>query len=436
MNFGLPGRKKSGINTQVNKENSYVIKTLFIAAMVAVSFQNCAPPPSAEAQAPSLSSEERAKRQLQCEIALSNAWEYFRNRDFESSIRNYNRLVELGCGEEYAAEVYVYFGRAFLEIDNPDSAVWAFQQGLRYLPQDKNLLQNAAYTMGRLGRVDQQVRYYERWIEVDSANTQAYSDLADLLRMEERFDDLVHVLNDWLVIDPNNSRIQSELIQVTELSGGDPLVFLRNRWLDNPDNPQYGVEYAAKLIEMGKVDDAYRELEAVIKSAPSTARAYTLLANAALDNDDLDRAISAYERQFALNRTNFNVAIELSKTLILQEEHEQALTWAETALRASNNGGEALYARAEVYYAVADACLGQRENGVARFADKIVFFMAFEDYSTAVERGYRRGKSRADFLEKNLVPTKGDWFLQPADIRVFKPQGSCYTWINRSVRRP
>ncbi len=415
--------------------NKYSRIGLILAfGLVAGTAQMCAPPPP-EAISRGMTVEERRQRDRQCAIALSNAWEYYKNRDWDSSIRNYRNLVDLGCGNEYASDVYLYFGRAYQEVGKVDSAIWAFQQGLRYIPRNKDLLQNVAYTMGRQNRIDEQIRYMERWIEVDSVNTKAYGELAALLRGEERFDDLLHVLNDWDKIDPNNSRIQTEIIQVTELSGRDPLDVLRNRWLDNPDNYQYGYDYAAELVKRSEYTKAFRELEAVIQRFPSSVSAYELLAISALDNDDTDRAIAAYERLFALNRTNYRVAVDLSKTYLQTGEYEQALEWAETAMRASNSNGEAYYARAEVYYAVGDDCLGQRESGVARFDDKIVFMMAWEDYSTSVERGNRRGKARADFLEKNLIPSKGDWFLQPADIRVFKPQGSCYTWINRTVRR-
>ena len=430
-----PRKIGSNLHRKLASINYSRIGLILAFGLVAGTAQMCAPQPPPEEISRRMTAEERRQRDRKCAIALSNAWEYFKNRDYDSSIRNYNKLVDLGCGNEYASDVYIYFGRAYQEVGKVDSAIWAFQQGLRYIPRDKNLLQNVAYTMGRQGRINEQIRYMERWVEVDSANTQIYDELASLLRDQGRFDDLIQVLNDWDKIDPNNSRIQSEIIQVTELSGRDPIDILRNRWRDNPENAQYGYDYAAELVKRSEYTQAFRELEAVILRLPSSVRAYELLATAALDNDDTDRAISAYERLFALNRTNYKVAVDLSKTYLQTGGYEKALEWAEMAMKASNSNGDAYYARAEVYYAVGDDCLNQRESGIARFDDKIVFMMAWEDYSTSVERGNRRGKARADFLEKNLIPSKGDWFLQPADIRIFKPQGSCYTWINRTVRR-
>ena len=429
--------KKMGL-INVKSINYYPITyvALLILTTTLLLLPMCAPPAETQVEAtPSLTEAELKKRDRDCAIAMSNGSEYYKNRDFVSAVRNYRRAVDLGCGEEYASELYLWFGRAYNEIGNTDSAVWAFQQGLRYLPEDKDLLENIAYSVGRLGDTERQTYYYERLIEVDPKNTEAFGTLADLLREQERHDDLIQVLIQWLEADPTNGRVQSELIAAYEVAGKDPLSFMRRRWEDSPDNVQWGIDYAQKLIENLDYAQAYRTLESIIQRSPSAREAYQLTANTALDEGDIDRAILAFEQLFALNRTDFRTAQELSRALLRNGDYPRALEWAETAVRTSNSGGEALYIRAEVYYTAADDCVASRDNGLSNFQDKLVFNMAYDDYRSATDNGYRRARTRADFLEKNLIPSKGDWFLQPADLRVFKPQGNCYSWITRSVRR-
>lgn len=404
-----------------------------IAAIMIV--QMCVPPPPSEEEA-ALTEAELKRRERDCLIALSNAWEYYKNREFDSSIRNYRRLVDLGCGEENAQEVYIYFGRAYIELGNLDSAVWAFKQGLRYLPEDKNLLENIAYALGRLGNIDEQIYYYERYVEVDPSNVEVFTTLTDLLRQEGRYDDLIAALSRWLEVEPNNPRVQTDLIAAYEIAGKDPLTFMRQRWEDNPSNAQWGIDYATKLVGNLEYALAYRVLEGVIQRTPTARGAYELLANAALDEGDVDRAISALERLFELDRTGEEAALELARAFLRKGEYPRALEWAETALEVSTNGGEALYVRAEIYYTAADDCVSGHESGAPNFQDKLVFQMACDDYKAAVDKGYRRARTRADFLDKNLIPNKGDWFLQQAGIRLFKPQGDCYSWITRNVRRP
>ncbi|MFB0515171.1 MAG: tetratricopeptide repeat protein [Candidatus Neomarinimicrobiota bacterium] len=404
-------------------------------AVAIITVQMCIPPP-VEEEGPALTEEELRRRQRECDIALSNAWEYYKNREFEASVRNYHKLVYLGCGGDQAESVYLYFGRAYIELGYLDSAVWAFKQGLRYIPEDKNLLEIIAYALGRQGNITEQIYYYERYIEVDPTNSEIFATLTDLLKQEGRYDDLIVNLQKWLELEPNNPRAQTDLIAAYEMAGKDPLAFMRQRWEDNPSNAQWGIDYARKLVENLDYAMAYRVLEGVIQRTPTARGAYELLANAALDEGDVDRAISALERLFELNRTDEKTALELSRAYLRKEDYPQALAWAETALGVATNGGEALYVRAEVYYNAADDCMSRSESGAPNFQDKLVFQMAYEDYKAAVEKGYRRARTRADFLEKNLIPTKGDWFLQQADIRVFKPQGECYSWITRTVRRP
>jgi len=414
----------------------YLIVTMGVFASVLL-LQMCVPPADIDAEErAALSAEEMKRRERQCLIALSNATEYFKNSDYEAAIRNYHKLVTLGCGEEYAQDVYLWFGRAYLEIGKQDSAAWAFQQGLRYLPEDKNLLENIAYSLGRLGDTERQLYYYERLLEVDPANLEALRNFADLLRGNESYNDLIRVLNQWLEVEPNNGQVQSELIEAYNLAGKDPLSFMRQRWEENPENPQWGLDYAQHLIDADDTQLAYRTLESIIQRHTNFRKAYELLANAALNKGDVDRAIRTYEKLFQVNRTDAGATKELSRSYLRKREYQTALQWAETALKVSNNSGEAYFVRGDVYYAVADECVSQRENAVATFQDKLVYLMAHEDYRTAIDKGYRRAQIKANFLEKNLIPAKGDWFLQPANLRVFKPQGDCYSWINRTIRRP
>ncbi len=408
--------------------------TLGIAAAI-IMLPMCVPPSAGEEET-ALTEEELKRRERECLIALSNAWEYYKNREFESSVKNYHKLVDLGCGEENAQDVYLYFGRAYIELGSLDSAIWAFKQGLRYLPEDKNLLENIAYALGRQGNVDEQIYYYERYLEVDPTNVEVFATITDLLRQAERYDDLVLTLQLWLEVEPDNPRVQSDIIAAYEKAGKDPLTYMRQRCDDNPDNVQWCIDYAAALVDNLEYAKAYIVLERVIQRTPTAHGAYELLANAALDEGDIDRAISALARRYELDRTDEKPALELSRTFLRKREYSRALEWAESALRVTTNGGEALYIRAEVYYTTADDCVSGRENGVPKFSDKLVFQMAYEDYRSAVDKGYRRARTRADFLEKNLIPNKGDWFLQPANLRVFKPEGDCYSWIKRTVKRP
>ncbi|MFC1480791.1 tetratricopeptide repeat protein, partial [Candidatus Neomarinimicrobiota bacterium] len=240
----------------------------------------------------------------------------------------------------------------------------------------------------------------------------------------------------WKNAAPNNARVQSDLIAAFESAGRDPLQFMRDRWISSPENAQWGIDYARKLTEESNYTEAITVLESIIQRHATNMEAYRLLANTALDNDEIDRAIEAYLGLYQLNRTDAGVSIELSKAYLRKAAYPNALEWAETALQVSGQSGEAYYNRGEVYYNTADECTLDREDGVSQFADKLVFNMAYEDYIAAFNKGYTQAKKKADFLEKNLIPTKGDWFLQEPSSRNFSASGECYSWIKRTITRP
>ena len=87
--------------------------------------------------------------------------------------------------------------------------------------------------------------------------------------------------------------------------------------------------------------------------------------------------------------------------------------------------------RAEVYFSLAEFCSSESLT----FWDKLVFEIAWQDYSEAAKSGYGRAKGRADFLYENNITTASDWFMTSETADELIPKGECYSWINRSVKR-
>ena len=53
----------------------------------------------------------------------------------------------------------------------------------------------------------------------------------------------------------------------------------------------------------------------------------------------------------------------------------------------------------------------------------------------AVNKGYKQAKARCDFLEENYITTSSDWFMRPEGEMEVRPQGDCYSWIDKTVQR-
>ncbi|MAV58404.1 MAG: hypothetical protein CMG07_00430, partial [Candidatus Marinimicrobia bacterium] len=139
--------------------------------------------------------------------------------------------------------------------------------------------------------------------------------------------------------------------------------------------------------------------------------------------------LNTFEQLYKIDK-NYKTAIEISKILIEEENYKIALDWSEIAIKSSGENGASLFQRAEVFFALADACSGESLT----FSDKLVYEISFEDYSSALRKGFYRAKARKEFLEENNITSKGDWFMLGNDI-VAKPEGNCYSWISREVKK-
>ena len=144
-----------------------------------------------------------------------------------------------------------------------------------------------------------------------------------------------------------------------------------------------------------------------------------------------DEALNIYNTLAKVDPTNYDVAIDISKILVNKEKFSESLDWAEKAVSMSGQTGKSIYQRAEVYFSVAESCSGDPLT----FWDKVVYEVSWEDYKTASNKGYSQAKTRRDFVGENFITTPADWFMRPDGEKEVEPQGECYSWIKKSVKR-
>ena len=60
---------------------------------------------------PSLSPAELAERNQECDLYVSFAITNYQNRDYTSTIENYNHILNLGCGERNAEDIFQWMYR-------------------------------------------------------------------------------------------------------------------------------------------------------------------------------------------------------------------------------------------------------------------------------------------------------------------------------------
>ena len=182
-----------------------------------------------------------------------------------------------------------------------------------------------------------------------------------------------------------------------ENSGKDPLDVYRKRYEDNPSNISYGIDYADRLNEADRSEDAVIVLKDVIKQDPSSKIAFRKLAEAHISIDALDLAAKAYEELFKIDPRDVRVAINTSDAYLDNGDFRQAIKWADKATDIDSKSADALGQKGKVYYYGWD---NFRVTDKDRNDDRLVAKLAYNYFIKAEKRGYR-GFSKSSWLKDN-----------------------------------
>jgi tetratricopeptide (TPR) repeat protein len=245
------------------------------------------------------------------------------------------------------------------------------------------------------------------------------------------FEEQVNILNIWLKYEPTSKNANAEKKAAFAALGKDESDVDRERWESETSNIQYGLDYIRSL---SNADNTEKIIEVCIELLVYEKYNTAILRNlgdAYLNLYKEDDALNIYNTLAKVDPTDFITAIDISKILINKEKYPEALEWAEKAVSMSGQKGEAIYQRAEVYFSVAESCSGDPLT----FWDKVVYEISWEDYKNAFNTGYSQAKSRQDFVGDNFITTPADWLMRPEGEKEVIPQGDCYSWINKTVKR-
>ena len=412
-----------------------IFQNLLLLGVASIFMTMCVPPEQSDADA-DLAEQARQDsiRKIRCPRIFSSAAEFYKNRDWASTIRAYDELIDLGCDKDEPQEVYLYYAIAYEYMGKYDSSATVLLKGLRFLPDNIDLRKRLAFSYEKQGLIDLQMDELDRLSFLAPEDIDIKDNLAKLLGAQERYDDQISVLKDLLEIKPNNEAAQSDLAQAYEKSGRDPLDVYKNRLDNNPDNVSYGLDYADKLIVADRANDAIDVLQQVVDVDPSSKVAYRKLAQAYDSSDRLKDAARTYERLFKLDPRDFRVAIKISDVYVEDQDYNSAFNWADKAVTLSSEG-EAFAAKGNVYYKAFQSC----RSGEISVDDRVIATLAYELFIQAEENGFSRYSGSKEWLKENEVLFgKAQWFMMDADVKnkgFIKASSACYKWVSEKLNK-
>ena len=412
--------------------NLFNNKILFFA--IAIFITMCAPPaPDVSADAAEEARQDSI-RKVRCPRVFSSAAEFYKNRDWENTVKVYGELTDLGCDRDDPKEVYLYYAIAYEYMGRHDSSEYVLLKGLNFLPENVELRKRLAYSYQKQGKKDLQMDELDRLTYLSPEDVDIKTELSKLYEKEGRYEDQIVVLKDLLKIQPNNEGAQSDLAQAYEKSGRDPLEVYKSRFESNPDNISYGLDYSDKLLEVDRANEAIDILKQVVDEDPTSKVAFRKLAQAYDSADDLESAAKTYEKLFRLDPRNFRTAIKISEVYLENQDYASAFDWADRAVMLSDDG-EAQAAKANVYYKGFQAC----RSGQISTDDRVVATLAYDGFEKAEKMGFSRySRSKTWLSENEVLFGKAQWFMMDANIKnrgYVKTTTSCYNWVGERLNK-
>ena len=151
---------------QFSKNSWFIIITITIF-MFLTFVTNCVPPSqkSSELELMARKARRDSLRKAnyhKCEFSMSNANQYRLQGQWQKSIENYRKIMELGCTEDFARILFRDMASCYSKLGENDSSVWAINEALVYLPTDIHLLKLLVYYHEREGNLGDVVKDYEK----------------------------------------------------------------------------------------------------------------------------------------------------------------------------------------------------------------------------------------------------------------------------------
>jgi len=371
-----------------------------------------------------------------CMKHLSFATEYYKNKAYPDALYNYEKLFEYECVDEQMAQnVYVYMGNSYREMDNLDTAMMYYDEGLAVIPTNKYLWENKLFTLKMIGDDDAILQGKVDMYAAFPQDSVLGEEIAEDYITYSMYDEAQAMAEHLLVTNPNSKNLRNIVRESIEAKGGDVRSFVEEEYEKNPDNISNATDLVRLLRDAGENDRAIKVLEGILAVSPGMTNIMKDLVEAYRELGQTKTVISWLKKLNTANPEDVRIYFDMTQAYIDDGQLKSAMTWAGKAIKMDSQNGQTYANRASVYEAVGMNCAGD----VPDFDDKIVFMMAYEDYKTAKAKGYFKATNKIDFLKEARIPQSGDWFFNRDDyVRggKAKPKKECYTWLKRSVTAP
>lgn len=408
--------------------------TTLVVFLTILLIAGCAPLPPVEEEialpevadtGPQLS---KAERDSIIRYRRSFAYERWKNHNYEIALEHFNIILKHDIEHEH--NIYRMLADCYNSSELRDSALYAFEAGVKYFPDDDYLRSGLAIMYRNERRYDDAVIQQTEAVKLQPENEGYLRDLADLQETVYEWDKAIETYRKLLALLPDDAEISSRLIGLIRehLDPDEYLNAMREAVEKFPDDPARRFDYGVALMDQGKDMAALHEFEAYTGLRPDDPEGWRNISRLKENFGDYSAAISALNKVIELAPNSHGDMVAIGNDYLSMNSWTKARAWAYKALKVQDGYGPAWLLLGDVFYRAADAASGE----TPKYDDKLVFVIALGLFEKAERSGDPQaagdGKRLANTIKSgSLVPSKEEWFFKKG---VNAPQGSAYKWIN------
>ena len=277
-------------------------------------------PPSTESPSADTDVYENLEDCVPCPLLLNFASSNYQNRDWRGAINNYDQLLKCNCGKVDPENTFKYMAYSYQQLGLYDSAAYIFKQGLKYTPEDIDLLKMAGENSGRLDNYDDQIYYFDKILSFEENNLEILELLSNVYRDHELYEEQVDILNLWLKYEPTSKNANAEKKAAFAALGKDESDVDRERWESETSNIQYGLDYIRSLQDAGNIEKIIEVCKELLVYEKYNTIILRNLGDSYLNLYKEDEALDTYNTLAKVDPTNYDAVSYTHLTLPTNRE--------------------------------------------------------------------------------------------------------------------
>jgi len=310
--------------------------TFIITLIVIVFIVGCVPPPpleeggstekTTEPEGPQIS---KAERDSIIGVRRSFGHERWKNGDFEAAIRHFEVIQEHDLERKY--NIYRKWADCHNQLGNRDSSQFAYEEGIKYFPDDDYLRSSLAILYRNERRLDDAIAQQKEAIRIKPDNQQYIRDLATMYESTENWDMAIETYQSLLELTPDDAgliNIINSLIR-THRNPEEYLKSLKEVVEKFPDDPSHRFEYARALFSQGDNDAAVTQFEVYTQLNPSDAEGWRNLASVRENLAQYSKAVDALIKVTEIVPESLSDIVAVGKGYLNMKRWIKARFWAQ-----------------------------------------------------------------------------------------------------------